>query len=248
MSTTHEFLRLIFDEYRWFRPMRYGFALMKRQIDPDRIDYDALLAYFNDMKAITVTARTERDFIQIFTAKPDAPPYVGKITWETSVTEAKKPRWRAAHLRQVAEVMRLVDSPMAQSGLAEDDRRKSWRIIPNPDGVGQQLVFTVRDYSEGLAGVYWRNFFGPPFVRLFGDRLASLPPGCTQEDLGGGIVLVQPYELPSLAGTPEGIARERALIEHLGPECFYDHERHLKPSRLPVLPPAPTTTGEPGQA
>ncbi|MBN1208339.1 MAG: hypothetical protein JXB05_25995 [Myxococcaceae bacterium] len=139
-------------------------------------------------------------------------------------------------------------SPLAQAGADEDYDRKKWRTIPSPDGVGQQLVFTVRDYSEGLTGVYWRNYFGPPFVRLFGERLAALPPGCTKEDLGGGIVLVQPYELPTLAGTEEGIARERALIEHLGPECFYDHERHLKPSRLPVLPPAPTSTGGPGQA
>jgi hypothetical protein len=47
---------------------------------------------------------------------------------------------------------------------------------------------------------------------------------------------VQPYELPTQAGTPEGEARERQIIAHLGPECFYDHERHLKPTRVLDLP------------
>jgi hypothetical protein len=49
---------------------------------------------------------------------------------------------------------------------------------------------------------------------------------------------VQPYELPTQAGTPEAIARERQLIEHLGPECFYDHQHHRKPRRRPQLPPS----------
>jgi hypothetical protein len=141
--------------------------------------------------------------------------------------------------------MQLVNSPLAQAARDEDLERKKWRLVPNPDGFGQQLVYTVRDYSEGLAGVFWRNFFGPPFVRLFGERLKDLPAGCTREELPGGIVLVQPYEDPSLAGTEEGIARERALIAHLGPECFYDHERHIKPTRLPELPPPPTSAVKP---
>jgi hypothetical protein len=100
--------------------------------------------------------------------------------------------------------------------------------------VGEIETFTVRDPSEGLAGLFWRNFYGPPFTRLFGERLASLPADIRQ-DLEGGITLVQPYALPSEAGTPEGDARERELIAQLGPECFYDHARHLKPTRLPEL-------------
>ena len=130
--------------------------------------------------------------------------------------------------------MRLVGSPFAYSGLEEDVARKRSYWAPAPDGVGEIETFTVRDPSEGLAGLFWRNFYGPPFTRLFGERLASLPAD-TRQDLGGGITLVQPYELPTQAGTPEGEARERELIAHLGPECFYDHSRHLKPTRLPEL-------------
>jgi hypothetical protein len=228
------FFRRAFDEYRWFRPVRYGRAVLNGCLDPDQIDYDALTAYCEEYKNITVTARTDRDFLLLFPAKPDVPPFTGTITWATSVVEAKKPAWRQAHLRQVVEAMRLVESPLAYSGVRSDIRRKESRLVPRADGLGQEEVFNVRDYSEGLAGLFWRNFYGPPFTRMFGERLATLPADARKE-LGDGIVLVQPYELPTQAGTPEGQARERELIAHLGPECFYDHERHLKPTRVPEL-------------
>ncbi|MDY7231272.1 hypothetical protein [Hyalangium rubrum] len=236
------FLRLVFEEYRWFRPTRYGFAFMDGKLDPEHVDYDALGAFYEERKVLRVAARTDRDYISIFPAKGDASrpepefPYTGKILWTTSAKEAAKPRWRAAHLRQVQELMSLVGSPLAQAGIDEDFDRKTNRLVPNADGFGQQQVFTVRDYSEGLAGLYWRNFLGAPFVRLFSERLDALPAECRQE-LGDELVLVQPYELPSQAGTPEGDARERQLISVLGPECFYDHERHVKPTRRPPLGP-----------
>ncbi|HVG63306.1 MAG TPA: hypothetical protein VNA24_32375 [Hyalangium sp.] len=129
-----------------------------------------------------------------------------------------------------------MNSPVAQTGAADDFDRKEWRIVPSPDGIGQVQQFTVRDYSEGLAGLYWRNFLGVPFLRLFGDRLDALPTECRQE-LSDELVLVQPYVLPTQAGTPEGDARERQLISLLGPACFYDHQRHVKPSRRPELGP-----------
>ncbi|MCP3135930.1 hypothetical protein [Pyxidicoccus xibeiensis] len=128
----------------------------------------------------------------------------------------------------------MVGSSLAQAGLSDDLNRKKERFIPSADGFGTEQTFTVRDPSEGLTGLMWRNFFGPPFVRMFGDRLLSLPPGSRQE-LGNGIVLVQPYALPTQAMTPEGDAAEERLITVLGPECFYDHRQHRKPTRLPVL-------------
>jgi hypothetical protein len=230
-----EFFQLAFTEYRWFKPVRYGVAFLNERLDPENIDFDALVAFYEERRTITVTARTDRDFFMVSPAKPDYPPYVGRIAWETSVTESRKSSWRTSHLRQVTELMRLLNSPLAQTGVAEDFDRKTRRLVPCADGFGHERLFTVRDYGEGLAGLFWRNFYGPPFVRLFGERLASLPPD-TRQDLGDDVVLVQPYELPSQADTPEGDARERELISLLGPECFYDHERHLKPTRLPSLP------------
>jgi hypothetical protein len=229
------FLRRVFDEYGWFQPRRYGIALLDKRIDPKRIDYSGLVAFYEARRALCVTAQTDRDFFLFHPAKPDVPPYTGGLTWVTSVRRADAPAWKAQHLRQVAELMRIFNSPLAQAAWEEDMKRKTTRLVPGPGGFGQTEVYTVRDYSDGLAGVFWRNFFGPPFVQLFGERLTTLPDAFKQ-DLGDGIVLVQPYELPSQAGTPEGDALERQVMAHLGPECFYDHERHLKPTRVLDLP------------
>jgi hypothetical protein len=131
--------------------------------------------------------------------------------------------------------MRLLDAPLAYAAWEDDLKAKTTRVIPGPNGFGWTEAYKLRDYSEGLTGLFWRNFYGPPFVQMFGERLDSLP-GEYKQDVGDGIVLVQPYELPTQAETPEGVERERQLVAHLGPECFYDHERHLKPTRVLDLP------------
>jgi hypothetical protein len=233
-TVVREFLRLAFGEFGWFKPARYGLFGLNEKLEPGANVHDVLVSYYDEWKALSVAARTDRDFFLISTTKRDDPPFAGAISWATAAPNAKKPEWREAHLRQVAEVMRLVGSPFAYSGLGEDIERKTQQLVPHPSGLGRTQVFTVRDFSEGLAGLFWRNFYGPPFTRLFGERLATLPAG-TREDLGSGIILVQPYESPMQAGSPEGDARERELIHHLGPECFYDHAHHLKPTRLPEL-------------
>ena len=189
----------------------------------------------------------------LYPASTESSPHLGHLIWQTSATETKKPTWRAGHLRQVSALMQLFGSPLAQAGLDEDFESKTRRLAPRADGLGSSREFTVRGYGEGLAGLFWRNVFGPPFVRMFGERLATLPSDVRRE-LGGGLVLVQPYELPTQAGTPEAAARERELIAHLGPECFYDHERHTPPTRRPQLPlpgeggdvPRRTCSGEAG--
>ena len=43
------------------------------------------------------------------------------------------------------------------------------------------------------------------------------------------------YPKPMDAETQAGKARERETISLLGPECFYDHERHTLPTRRPKL-------------
>jgi hypothetical protein len=234
-AVIEEFLRLVFEKYRWFAPRRYGkSASWDEELDPNQIDYSALVALYEKYQSLSVAARTDKDFICIFPARADSPPYKGNISWDTSARPAAKEAWRNAHVEQLSELMRLLRSPLAVTGLHEDIERKTQMLVP--EEVGSRLDFTVRNYSEGLAGLFWRNFFGPPFVHMFGERLTSLPEDC-RKPLGDGLVLVQPYELPTDAGSESGDARERALIEHLGPECFYDHARHLKPTRLPVLDP-----------
>jgi hypothetical protein len=234
-TTVETFFRKVFEEYRWFRPLRFGGGSLDKRLDSALIDYNALIDHYERHQSITVAARTDRDFIFLYCAQSAARPYIGSISWDTAAKEAAKPAWRQAHQRQIVELMRLLDAPLAVTALAADLERKTRRLVPNPDGFGSTQESTIRGYGEGLAGLFWRNFFGAPFVQMFGERLDTLP-GEFKQDLGDGTVLVQPYELPTQTGTPEGVARERQIITHLGPECFYDHERHLKPTRLPDLP------------
>ncbi|WP_224367179.1 hypothetical protein [Hyalangium versicolor] len=236
--TLHTVLELIFEQYRWFRPERYGLAKLDERLVPGRIDYAALLALYERLASITIAARTDRDFLRITVTRPGDHPHAGNISWMTSMRTAASPGWRAAHSKQVAELMRLMQAPMAAAGPADDFESKQSRWVPHPDGLGEALTFTVRDPSEGLAGLFWRNFFGPPFVHLFGERLDTLPAELKQ-DLGDGVILVQPYELPTQAGTPEALSQEQQLIAHLGSDCFYDHPHHRKPTRLPQLPSPP---------
>ncbi|RYZ34695.1 MAG: hypothetical protein EOO71_38215 [Myxococcaceae bacterium] len=213
---------------------------MAERFAPGPFNPDVLAAYYEEFKNFTLGAKTDRDFLQISPERHGRYPYAGSFTWMTSVVEAKKPGWREAHLRQVVEIMHLLGSPLVQAGLRNDFERKCDRIVPNEDGFGSTLVFNVRDYSEGLDGLFWRNIFGAPFVKHFGPRLDAIPPEQRQA-LDGGLVLVQPYELPTQAMTPEGDAAEARLIATLGPESFFDLPTLTRPTRVPdvsSLPPA----------
>lgn len=235
-----EFLGLVLGQYRWFEPRRYGSASLANAMDPTRLELAPLVAHYEARRSLCVAAGTDRDFIWIQPTSTGAPPYTGSISWMTSVSSASKSSWRASLAPQVAELMRLVQSPLTLAGLETDlegkQRRHVHKSIPTEEGEFTYSTdeLTVRDYSEGLPGLVWRNFYGPPFIRMFGQRLGALPAECHKQ-FGEDIVLVQPYELPTEAGTETGIARERELISLLGPECFYDHEHQTLPTRRPVL-------------
>jgi hypothetical protein len=236
-----EILDLVLRHYRWFEPRRYDSGSLVKTIEPSRLDLVPLVAYYEEHNKLCVAAKTDRDFIFFLPSRSNVHPYIGKFSWTTSASSASKASWRAAHVQQVAELMRLVQSPLALAGLDTDLHGKTRRLVPKstPQEDGTEFtyseqVITVRDYSQGLPGLVWRNFYGPPFVRMFGERLDALPPECRQS-LGEDIALVQPYALPTAAGTEAGITRERELISLLGPECFYDHAHHALPTRRPIL-------------
>ncbi|HEX8698456.1 MAG TPA: hypothetical protein VF815_06455, partial [Myxococcaceae bacterium] len=117
-SVVREFLRRAFEEYRWFRPTRFGRAFIDKPLDPERIDHEALASYYALHQNMTVAARTDRDFLLISPAKNRL--HSGGITWVTSVKEASKRAWRTAHQTQIMEVMQLFGSPLAQSGEDSD--------------------------------------------------------------------------------------------------------------------------------
>ncbi|RYZ40912.1 MAG: hypothetical protein EOO71_14065 [Myxococcaceae bacterium] len=230
-AVVRTFLKSAFEEYRWFEPARF----LNEQLDPKRIDYDALVARFLDVRRLMVLAKTDRDFFLFSARKADGPPHVGSLTWEAALSRAKNATWRDSHVHQVTALMKLFNSPLAISATSMDVDRKCDQLIPSPSGIGQRLTWTVRDPSEGLAGVFWRNFYGPPFIEMFGDRLNAVPE-TQRRSVADGIVLVEPYALPTDAMTPAAEAAEQQLREVLGPECFYDPVARTMPRRVPDLP------------
>jgi hypothetical protein len=230
-AEVRKFLEIVFERYRWFTPTRYSFGKL-RSTRAGGVDYESLMRCYEKTSSLDVFSKEEQDYFMLFPVKPDHPPYTGGITWVTATEKIVSHSWRAVHLVQVVELMNFFGSPLAVAAVWEDMEHKTVRLVEH-DGY-QEEVFTIRDYSEGLAGLFWRNFYGPPFVRLFGERLNSLPAECVTR-LGEELVVVQPYELPTEAGTEAARAREQHLISLLGPECFYDHEHHRTPTRRPVL-------------
>ncbi|RKH16017.1 hypothetical protein D7X74_16755 [Corallococcus sp. CA047B] len=230
-AAVRAFLKSAFEEYRWFEPARSH----NEQIDPRRIDYDTLVAGFLEFRSLMVLAKTDRDFFLFSARKADGPPHVGKLTWDAALSRAKNAKWRDDHVHQVTALMKLFNSPLAVSATSEDEGRKCQQFIPSPSGIGQRWTWTVRDPSEGLAGVFWRNFYGPPFIEMFGDRLNAVPE-TQRRTVADGIVLVEPYTLPTDAMTPAAEAAEQQLREVLGPECFYDQVARTMPRRVPDLP------------
>lgn len=235
-----EILRLVFDEYQWFAPIRYGFASFDKILLPGEIGLGGMLAYYGERQHLWVAARTDDDFIDISPAwRDDEYRYGGVIGWSTN-DKSNARAWRETIVAQVKRLMQLVESPLAFMASRGDWERKTIRLVRHDTGYSQ--TYPIRDYSEGLAGVFWRNFYGPPFVRMFGDRLRSLPREiCT--DLGDDIVLVKPYLFPIDAESMLGKACEQTVIDLLGPECFYDHERHLLPTRRPDVSSLPQPKG-----
>ena len=66
-AVIREFLRLVFEEYGWFAPRRYGyFATWNQKLALRRIDYDALIALYEEKQSLSIAARTDSDFICIF--------------------------------------------------------------------------------------------------------------------------------------------------------------------------------------
>ncbi|NOK12738.1 hypothetical protein [Corallococcus exercitus] len=231
-GTVRELVHRFFADGRWFQPVRYGGVGMRERFEPGASVPDALVDHYDEFKSFFIGAKTDRDFIYFSPERHGKYPFAGVFGWVTSVVEARKTGWREAHLRQVVEIMHLLGSPLAQSGLDDDFERKNYRLVPTEYGFGSERVFNVRDYSEGLSGLYWRNVFGTPFVDLFGPRLDAIP-ASQRQSLDGGLVLVQPYELPTQAMTPEGDAAEAQLIATLGREAFFDLPTLTKPTRVP---------------
>jgi hypothetical protein len=78
------------------------------------------------------------------------------------------------------------------------------------------------ELQEGIPGVYWGTYFGSFYVDWFGrDRFDTLPCVKKQELSRGGILFttaLTPFEW----NKPETRATQRAVMNHLGADAFFD--------------------------
>jgi hypothetical protein len=177
---------------------------------------------------VTVAGPTDEEQLLISTDRGRDRSYGGQIVRYSARSPADDDP------AEVAQLMRVVVSPLAYVASARDIRRKTEHEVS--DSAGRRLEATVEDPSQGLPGLFWRTFLGPPFVRLLGERLNALP-SAVAHPLNDELWLLQPYPDPRDADTQAGRARETELIDQLGPEHFYDPVRQQRPTRIPTLPP-----------
>ncbi len=87
--------------------------------------------------------------------------------------------------------------------------------------VGTAEKFEGHHVLNTLPGIYWITYFGRAAVKRLGDdKLNSIPVG-RLERLADGYLLTS-YDDASLIGTETAMRIERQIIDHLGPEKFFD--------------------------
>lgn len=221
-------LRLAFDDWHWFSPTRVGRVRPDQPILRGETVADALRRVDTSSGWLAIGGKGDRDVLLVHGDRRGESTWLGRLLWLTSPSQASDDGWRDRHADQVARLMRTLNSAYAYAGIQSDNRTKTHREATDERGLTIE-TFTVRDYSEGLAGIFWRNFFGPAFSDLLGDPLKRLG-----RDLDG-IWLVEAYTDPADGHTESGREREAELIASLGGDAFYDHQLDQLPTRRPRL-------------
>jgi hypothetical protein len=107
---------------------------------------------------------------------------------------------------------------------------REFRYKNTVDGKGRQAIGV--DLAKSLPGIYWLNYFGRPYVEMFGkDRLLSAPAHKVGPVAEG--VLIELAQDPSDWELPSYRAAESALIAHLGESYFFSR---FSPERATVAP------------
>jgi hypothetical protein len=121
----------------------------------------------------------------------------------------------------------------ANAYLAEEFDSKN--MHRGPDGTWAMGV----DVSRSLPGLYWKNFFGQPYVEMIGlDRLLAAPTAEVNMLTDG--VLLSLGENPDEWGNPQYRAREDATISHLGERFFFSRaDPDRKTETIPAIKPEP---------
>jgi len=171
----------------------------------------------------------DRDHVVMFldTSKSTVPPELNSIGVEivgtTKVDGKRVAAWAEEFFSGAVERLSV------RYGCGYDKREFEAKNLARDDSgisaVGVRL-------GAAIPGLYWMNFFGVPYLDMIGsDRLSSLPAGSVARTTRG--VLIKLGENPEEWQTSGYKSAERQIIEHLGPQYFFDREDPEKATLAP---------------
>ena len=161
-------------------------------------------------------------------ARSTLPPESNMITVE--IADLTQVEDKAPWVWAVSFAERLttkIETRYGYSCLSEEFDSKN--ILHDESGVRAVGV----NLKHSLPGIYWMNFFGPPYLELMGgaERLLNTPAFRTIS-CGGGVLIVlaeTPLEWRSLSYK----AKETAAVRHLGAQYFFSPSDPERKTRAP---------------
>jgi hypothetical protein len=101
------------------------------------------------------------------------------------------------------------------------------------DGPGTWAV--GRDFGKYLPGLFAHNYYGPLYVDLIGQDALLSAPAVETRKVGDGVLLVVEPD-PEKWDTPQAVARNETVLDHLGREHFYDKHDPDQDFKAPTWP------------
>lgn len=109
---------------------------------------------------------------------------------------------------------------------------KGWVDEVSPSGAVYRTSIGLKA-QDGLEDIYWANFFGPPYVRLFKEQRIATCPTHKVKALGKESYLLLTDESPFEWSNPEVLGLCEAAKEHLNMGVFLDKREPGKPTKSP---------------
>ncbi len=213
-----------------FVPVKYGSIdgdTALDEVNPQKI----LTDFWEQRGRLVVTGKPASHFVVIMPNRQRESTWTGSISWCTPVKAVNK-GWCDRHVAKVAQVMKLLGSPLAYAGLETDLEAKCWQWIDDPMG-GQRKEPTLSAPQEGIPGMFWRLFIGAPFTAQM--SILNTIQSSQVMDLDNGLWMVSPYTDPQDAETESGKNAETELINQIGSDFFFDHITKNPPTQVPTL-------------
>lgn len=113
----------------------------------------------------------------------------------------------------------------------EDHHLKNYRVVPIDIGISHR--FEGDNLEKCLPGIFWINIFGGAYVDWFGKQKLVTTPCFRHEELPDGSHYIQTAEDVMYYRDPAGVESDNRILQHLGPDAFYDIKLPDKICRVP---------------